>query len=155
MKDSGLPLILVGHRRDQAYADQVFAEGGARVRYLGPLDHDDPRLASAMAACAAFVLPSTIETPGLAALEAAACGAPVVITSEGSTREYFADYAHYVDPADPADIRRGLDCALAQGRNPALRPHVTGRFTWPAVTADLARVYRLVLERRGVQIAEF
>ena len=44
-----------------------------------------------------FVLPSTLETPGLAALEAAALGIPIIITSEGCTKEYFGSIETYYD----------------------------------------------------------
>jgi glycosyltransferase involved in cell wall biosynthesis len=154
LKGSALPLILIGAARDQPYADQVLAEGGAQVRHLGSLAHEDPRLASAFAACAAFALPSTLETPGLAALEAAASGAPVVITSEGSTREYFANHVHYVDYSDPADIRRGIECALAQGPDPALKPYVMSKFTWASVTKDLVQAYQLAQQRHEAQISK-
>ena len=143
-----LPLVLVGHRRDEAYGGQVIAEGGRRLRYLGPLDNADPLLASAFAACSVFVLPSTLETPGLAALEAAAVGAPVVVTSEGSTRDYFGSYVQYVDHRDPGEIRRGIDHALAEGRNPALKLHVTTRFEWSVVTERLLEVYKAAMERK-------
>ncbi|ABD89724.1 glycosyltransferase [Rhodopseudomonas palustris] len=144
-----LPLVLMGHQRDPAYAAEVLAEGGSQVHYLGALDHDEPRLASAFAACAAFVLPSTLETPGLAALEAAAMGAPLVVTSEGSTRDYFAGFAQYVDHRDPGDIRRGIDRALAQGRDTALQSHVASRFSWPEVTRHLVEVYAAARQRRS------
>lgn len=153
MRGAALPLVLIGHRRDEAYADAVLAEGGEAVRYLGPIAHEDPRLASAFAACAAFVLPSTLETPGLAALEAAAAGAAVVITAEGSTREYFSDAAVYVDHRDVADIRRGIDRALATGPRPELRGLVTERYGWMTVTAELAKVYRLAQARRDARLA--
>jgi glycosyltransferase involved in cell wall biosynthesis len=143
-----LPLVLVGHQRDEAYAAQVLAEGGRRLRYLGPLDNADPLLASAFAACSVFVLPSTLETPGLAALEAAVVGAPVVVTSEGSTRDYFGPYVQYVDHRDPDDIRRGIDHALAEGRNPALKSHVATRFEWSVVTERLLEVYKAAMERK-------
>jgi glycosyltransferase involved in cell wall biosynthesis len=144
----GLPLVIVGEVREPRYAEQVFAEAQSRVRFLGPIRHDDPLLASAYAACSAFVLPSTLETPGLAALEAAAAGAPIVITSSGSTREYFCDMVHYVDPADPSEIRRKIDLALAAGSNPRLKTLITTRFTWPAVTAALPEVYATAVSRR-------
>jgi glycosyltransferase involved in cell wall biosynthesis len=143
-----LPLVLVGHQRDEAYGAQVIAEGGRRLHYLGPLDNANPQLASAFAACSVFVLPSTLETPGLAALEAAAVGAPVVVTSEGSTRDYFGCYVQYVDHRDPDDIRRGIDQALAEGRNPALKSHVTTRFEWSVVTERLLEVYKAAMERK-------
>jgi len=139
-----LPLVLIGHRRDEVYASEVISEGGERVRYLGALDHADPRLASAFAACAAFALPSTLETPGLAALEAAAAGAPVVVTSEGSTRDYFGDHAEYVDPGQLEDIRRGLESTLRKGRQAALKEHVR-RFSWSAVTGALPAAYSAAL----------
>ena len=146
-----LPLLLLGQQRDKAYASQVLAEGGSRVLHLGALDHADPLLASAFGACSAFVLPSTLETPGLAALEAAAGGAPVVVTSEGSTRDYFGSHARYVDYRDPLDIRRGIDDAVAQGRKPGLKAHVASRFGWPTVTEGLVEVYAAALRRQAAR----
>ena len=108
-----LPLVLIGRQRDATYAAEVLTEGGAQVRYVGALDHADPLLASAFKTCSAFVLPSTLETPGFAALEAAASGVPVVVTSEGFAREYFGAHVHYVNHRDPADIWRGIAMALA------------------------------------------
>jgi glycosyltransferase involved in cell wall biosynthesis len=145
-----LMLVLVGGIRDKSYAAKVFAEGGARIRHVGPVDHRSSVLPSAYAACSAFVMPSTLETPGLSALEAAAVGAPVVITSEGSTREYFGNLVHYVDPRDPGDIRRGVEAALARGPDSRLRRHISETFTWPAVTATLPKVYDAAIKRRRI-----
>ena len=143
----GLPLVIVGEIRDSQYAEQVLAEGGARVRCIGHIPHDDPLLASAYAGCSVFALPSMLETPGLAALEAAATGAAIVITSEGSTREYFHDLVHYADPRDPSDIRNKIQLALAAGANPQLKSYVAGRFTWPAAAAALAEIYIVAKKR--------
>ncbi len=148
LREAALPLVLIGATRDPGYAEALLAAAGRHVHHLGALDHDDPLLASAYSACSVFALPSTLETPGLAALEAAACGAPVVITSEGSTREYFGEYAHYVDPGDPSDIYHAIEVALAKGPNPRLRGHVS-QFAWDTVTAQLVVVYRTALERNN------
>jgi glycosyltransferase involved in cell wall biosynthesis len=150
---AGLPLVLIGHVREQDYGARVFADGGASLRYLGPLEHDDPLLAEAYAACSVFALPSTLETPGLAALEAAAAGAPLVVTRVGSARDYFGDACVYVDPADPHDIARGLSDALAKPRNADLSRRVVDAFSWPAVTAALPAVYREAIARRGRRAA--
>ena len=149
LKGHPLPLVLLGHKRDEAYAAQVLAEGGSKVRYIGPLDHADPRLASALGACSVFVLPSTLETPGLAALEAAAAGVPVVVTSEGPTRDYFGTHAWYVDHRDCHDIRRGIDQALSGASGPGLRAHVVPRFSWPTVTERLVEAYGVAKQRRS------
>ena len=105
-------LVLIGYERDPAYAKQCIEEGGSQIHYLGPLPHNSPLLRSAFYACESFVLPSTLETPGLAALEAMAVGAKVVVTDEGSTREYFGESALYVDPKDISSISQGIANSL-------------------------------------------
>lgn len=148
MQGHDLPVVVIGHVREPDYGRQVMAEGGTQLCYLGPLDHADPLLASAYAACAAFVLPSTLETPGLAALEAAAAGAPLVVTSEGSTRDYFANWAHYIRHDDLVGIRQGIDAALAAGPSLELKEHVRSNYAWSAVTQTLAGFYRRIMDTR-------
>jgi glycosyltransferase involved in cell wall biosynthesis len=143
MKDfPGMKLVLIGYERDPDYALECFTEGGDQLRYLGPLPHDSPLLKSAYAACELFALPSTLETPGLAALEAAAFGAKVVITSEGCTREYFGQGAEYVSSDDVADISRGIASAMSKTANLLLAIRIRANFTWAQATAALADVYR-------------
>jgi glycosyltransferase involved in cell wall biosynthesis len=138
-------LVLIGHVRDPAYFQQVMAAAPAgRVRYLGALDHHDELLRSAYRACDLFCLPSTLETPGLAALEAASQGCSLVITEEGSTREYFADAAAYISPMDTDSIRSGL--LRATGTDKALcQPDsalVWQRFAWQEVVTKLKQIYQ-------------
>jgi glycosyltransferase involved in cell wall biosynthesis len=147
LKGLAVPLVLIGAPRDRIYTDEVLAEAGPDVRYIGAMNHDDPALASALRACTVFALPSTLETPGLAALEAAACGARVVVTSEGSAREYFGDHAYYVDHRDPLKIRVTIERALAGKPDQELKRRVTSQFAWFSVTAGLVEVYRTAVER--------
>lgn len=141
----GLPLVLIGHVRDRDYFERAMAEGAGFTRYLGSLDHLDPALRAAYRACSVFVLPSTLETPGLAALEAAACGARLAVTAEGSTRDYFGEDAVYLCPTDPSDIRACIDRVIRQPFSARLAERIAGRFTWPRVTRDLAGLYETVL----------
>lgn len=138
-------LILVGWARDPAYLRDVLDTGGAQVRYLGPIDHQSELLTSAYVACSVFALPSLFETPGLAALEAAAQGARLVTTREGCTEEYFGDNATYVDPASVDSIAEALRAAT-------LQPKLASRYrpiTWQAAVADLERIYdQVVAEHR-------
>ncbi|WP_244486839.1 glycosyltransferase [Aurantimonas sp. Leaf443] len=140
-KALGMPLVVMGHARSPDYAAACWADGGDLVRYLGPIDHRSPLLRSAYAACSVFCLPSTLETPGLAALEAAAAGARLVVTAEGSTREYFGESAHYVRSDDADDIARGIAASLAAPADPSLRDRVAGRYTWNRVVEPLAALY--------------
>ena len=140
-------LILIGHIRDAAYFDkvkEVAPEG--RFRYLGPLDHHSELLRSAYQACDLFCLPSTLETPGLAALEAATQGCRQVITEEGSTREYFGDEAIYVSPKDPHAIAAGLRQALSMPvPNAAQAGRIYERFAWIRVVEKLKSIYEGVI----------
>jgi glycosyltransferase involved in cell wall biosynthesis len=136
-----LDLALVGHVRDAEYLDLVQNAGGQRVHYLGSLDHADPLLKSAYRACEVFVLPSLLETPGLAALEAAAQGAKIVITAEGATREYFGPHAEYVDPHDGACLRRAIERQWSADRDDHLSRIVLESLTWTHAAKALTDAY--------------
>lgn len=131
-----LQLITVGYVRDYEYLDACLDEGGDQFRYLGPLPHDSDELKSAYAGCEFFALPSTLETPGLAALEAAASGAKLLITSEGSTREYFKDFPEYINPFDVSDISIGIEKLLEAPKSGALKKYVGEKFTWGHVISS-------------------
>jgi glycosyltransferase involved in cell wall biosynthesis len=119
--------VVAGH---EGYASECQRAAGPNVRFLPRFEHDDPRLASAYAAAACVALVGWYETPGLAALEAAATGTPVVVPCGGSAREYFGECAEYVRPHDLAGIRAAVDRAIAFGRRPELAELVVQNFTW-------------------------
>ena len=108
---------------------------------MGAGDHHDPLLASAYAAARVFALPSWFETPGLAALEAALTGCPIVITPYGSTREYFDDLVIYARPHKPAEIAQALQTCWNQRRNSRLSGFVASRYLWPVVSQRTAEIY--------------
>lgn len=89
-----------------------------------------------------FALTALYEPFGLAPLEAAAAGLPVVVTRNGgpseSLRDASGEYGVLVDPADPADIAAGLERALGDDWDKlatAGRQRVHNRYTWDR-TAD-------------------
>ncbi|SDQ32885.1 Glycosyltransferase involved in cell wall bisynthesis [Paraburkholderia fungorum] len=145
----GLKLVLIGHQRDPEYAQACFAEGGDQLIYAGTLAHDSLALRSAYAACEAFVLPSTLETPGLAALEAHAAGARIAVTKVGSTEEYFAQHVAYLDPFDVDSIVQSIRDALAQPRAASAGTSAsTARdLTWQSVLSPLKDLYDALLTK--------
>jgi glycosyltransferase involved in cell wall biosynthesis len=139
----GLPLVVVGEAPSESisYLDRCRREGGDRVRWLGPMEHDDPLLASTYAAARVFALPSWFETPGLAALEAALAGAPVVITPFGSTREHFGDHVEYARPYRLSEIAAAVARCWSRGADPALARLVASNYLWDEVAKRTAEVY--------------
>ena len=127
--------------------EQAIRETGLepRLRRLDYVpDQDLPALYSG-ATCVAIV--SLYEGFGMPALEALACGAPLLIGNRGSLPEIGADAAIVVDPLRIDDIARGLerivaDAALRQElRQNGLRR--AAQFDW----STAARVTRQALER--------
>lgn len=145
IQDTDLNLVLIGHVRDEAYAQQCWDQAGSSTKYLGPIDHENPLLKSALVSSSLFCLPSTLETPGLAALEAGATGTPLIVTRHGSTKEYFHDFADYCDHDDVQGLR---ELILNRTKNPdyarsqALRTHIENNLTWPKVINELKSLYQ-------------
>ena len=140
---AGLPLVVIGRTvpGHERYAEACVREAAAGSRFLPAMGHEDPMLASAMAASRVFALPSWFETPGLAALEAALAGSAIVITPYGCTREYFGDFAIYARPDDPKAIARALRRAWDDGPRPGLADLVRGRYPWSAAAIATKEAY--------------
>jgi glycosyltransferase involved in cell wall biosynthesis len=93
----------------------------------------------------ALVLPSFDEGFGLPAIEAAACGAAVIVTRNSAMPEVLADAALYVDPYDVASIETAMrqildDAALraSLGARAAARAHA---HTWDAAARQLVAMF--------------
>jgi alpha-1,3-rhamnosyl/mannosyltransferase len=130
-------LVLAGPQAfDRADAAAIEAEvaaplaGVSIVRLVAPPDH---ALGALMAGAAAFCLPSLSEGFGLTALEAMACGAPVVASDRGALPEVVGEAGLLVAPEPPA-IEEALarvltDSALADRLRAAGRERAA-TFTW-------------------------
>lgn len=82
-------LLLIGDGPERSRAESLARTFGlgAAVRFVGRQDELTPLLSGA----AAFVLPSETESFGVAALEAMACGVPVVASEVGGLPEVVVD----------------------------------------------------------------
>ena len=116
------------------------------VRFVGRVDHDE--LLRLMDRADAAVLPSHYEPFGIAALEAAAAGIPLVTSNVGGLGEAVIDGETGVSfpPRDvaalAAAVRRVLDDPVAaQRRARAARERLTSDFDWHTVAAETAQVY--------------
>lgn len=149
LRDTGLPIVLVGHAADAAYAETVRLIGGDSLTMTGRLPPQSELLASAIAGARAVVLPSWCEGAPLAALEAGSSGASMVLSDKSSEREYFGDFARYCDPGDAASIRRQIleayEAPPDTARREAIREHVR-QFSWQRYAEKTADVYHRTLE---------
>lgn len=142
---SGPPLALAGSPGGEvARLRSVAAQHGCRLVVCG--SRDDPQLAALYRNAAVFSLASTHEGFGLAALEAMACGAPVVATAAGNLPDLCANAALLVPIGDAAALAGALRAVLEDGiRATGMREAGVARaaaFTWERAARETAAVYR-------------
>lgn len=96
-----------------------------------------------------FVYPSQYEGFGMPALEALACGTPVITSNISSLPEAVGDAGLLIEPTSPAEIADALVRLL---NNASLRAELKQRgleharqFTWARCAATTAQTYRRVL----------
>jgi glycosyltransferase involved in cell wall biosynthesis len=94
--------------------------------------------------CGVLVIPSLWEGFGLPALEAMACGAPVVAARAGALPEVVGNAALLVDPRQPAAIADAIGSCL---REPAVARHAAvegprraARFSWAETGTQLTQL---------------
>jgi D-inositol-3-phosphate glycosyltransferase len=129
----------------------------SRVRFLPPLAR--PALADLYRASDLVAVPSYSESFGLVALEAQACGTPVVAAAVGGLVTAVRDRVSgvLVDSHDPADWARVLAALLAA---PAWRSELAAgavaharRFSWDLTTNRLLAVYRGAVAENRARLA--
>ncbi|HVL80862.1 MAG TPA: glycosyltransferase [Actinomycetota bacterium] len=128
-----------------------------RTTFLEPVPHDD--LPDLYRAADAVVIPSASESFGLVALEAAACGTPVVATAVGGLRRLVQDgqTGYLVRRRTSSAFARALSRVLA---DPEARDRLgtnavalAQRFPWSATAEGLLEVYASVTACEGVRRA--
>lgn len=126
---------------------------GERVMFFPP--QPQARLADFYAAAEALLVPSRSESFGLVALEAEACGTPVVAAAVGGLRYVVDDgvTGFLVDGHDPADHADRVleilgDRARSRRMGAAAVAHSL-RFSWDATASEILAVYRELLDGGG------
>jgi glycogen synthase len=123
------------------------------VRFTGFLEDHDLRLHYAAADVA--VAPSIYEPFGLVAVEAMACGTPVVVGDTGGLREIVSDGHGLSFPPQDADeladrlIAVLTDHDLAQDLVDKGRRRIAQRYDWQTVALRTVRVYNRAIEEEA------
>jgi glycosyltransferase involved in cell wall biosynthesis len=133
-----------GARVDEAIAA---ARHRARIRRLGFVA--DEVVPALLRQAAAVAYPSLQEGFGLTALEALACGAPLVTTRGSAMEEVAGDAALLVPPGDERALAHALDTVLrGDPAFPARRAEGLQRAsaaTWEAAAAGHVHAYRVAI----------
>ncbi|MFL5734190.1 MAG: glycosyltransferase family 4 protein [Chloroflexia bacterium] len=132
-----------------ARAEQLGLAAEGRVRFLGRVP--DAELPLWYNIADIFAYPSLHEGFGLPALEAMACGTPVIASDTSSIPEVVGDAGVLVDPSDTgawcAALGRLLaDTEAAAGLGAKGRRRAQS-FSWERAARETAEVYRRVLSR--------
>ncbi|HHL2559607.1 TPA: glycosyltransferase [Yersinia enterocolitica] len=161
LRDTNVPLVLIGHEADSDYAELIRKWGSDKVIFAGRVEANSPMLASAFAGAKVFCLPSWSEGAPLVALEAAAAGCNMVLSNRSSESEYFGDLARYIDPANPDDIRaKILDAwndsnTLKATRSEQLKEKMRTQHSWEnyAIQTESAYLAALDIGKRSPSFA--
>ena len=116
-----------------------------RVTFVDPQPHH--LLSTFYRAADVVVVPSRSESFGLVALEAAACGSPVVAAAVGGLRTLVRDdeTGFLIEGRDPADFAGRIDELLGNPHRSramgAAAADEARRYTWPTTAGRLRRLY--------------
>jgi alpha-1,3-rhamnosyl/mannosyltransferase len=111
--DAGVRLLLVGRPSDgEAEVRAAIERFGMQQRVVLLQRVPEPELVALIGAARACAVPSLYEGFGLSALEALACGTPLVCSRAASLPEVTGDAGLLVDASDPAALAGALERAL-------------------------------------------
>lgn len=151
-KDEEICLLLVG-RRDERYSDlsKILRqkEFTRNVIHISQISYED--LPFLYNAAEILVLPSLYEGFGLPALEAMACGTPVVCSNATSLPEVVGDAAFMVDPHSAESIGYGIEKVLTDSLlRTTLRQNGLKRaslFQWQDAALKTLALYRKIVKQ--------
>ncbi|HET9532677.1 MAG TPA: glycosyltransferase family 1 protein [Blastocatellia bacterium] len=148
-------LVMVGEYRKEVF-HSYFGTIKRRVEELGIADRviftgylPDEELTVLLNLSTVLALPSLIEGFGLPAIEAAACGCPVIATTASPLPDLLADAGIYIDPAKPEELDAALAGVLRSERL-RLRMREAGiaaarQFTWEAAAQQMMNLIPKVM----------
>jgi glycosyltransferase involved in cell wall biosynthesis/GT2 family glycosyltransferase len=151
--DDRLHLVVAGDGPDRAALEARARRLGDLVTFAGPLDGDD--LVAFYRSLDVLAVPSR-ETPGWVeqfgrvAVEAMACGVPVVATSTGALPDVVGGAGLLVPPDDPDALRAALVRVLEEdglaGRLRADGARRAAACSWTAVARQYLGLYRAAVD---------
>ncbi|MEW6336827.1 MAG: glycosyltransferase family 1 protein [Acidobacteriota bacterium] len=140
------PLVVAGPAASDGPLRAAIESAGLSDRVVVHPPESDEGLAELYRHALALLMPSLSEGFGLPALEAMACGCPVLAAGTGSLPEVCGDAARLLEPTD-ADAWLDSIAALAASSSARAEMVEAGlaraaRFTWERTARGVAAIYR-------------
>jgi glycosyltransferase involved in cell wall biosynthesis len=150
-------LVIIGKPKDKSKIPALIERLGLRdaVKFVSGVPTE--RIVELYAEAELAVVPSLYEGFSLPAIEAMACGVPLVATNGGALPEVVGNDGEtglLVPPGDPDALAHALlrafgDAELRARIGAAGRARVLDRFTWRATAVGTVENYRALLEERA------
>ena len=139
LKDTNIPLIIIGKINDKQYYRRCCEEAGKNVKFIGQIERS--KLKSYYQQAKIHLMVSWYDTPGLVNLEAGLAGCKLVVTSRGTTYDYFAEKAEYCAPDDIEQIKKKVLKSYQNNLNNNLQSHIKNNFTWEKIALNTRNIY--------------
>ena len=140
-------LVVVGKLKPEGETAKLIADMDAPVRFVSGVP--DEELAELVASAEIACVPSLFEGFSLPAIEAMACGTPLVVTSGGALPEVVGDAAIVVPPGDPDALATAITRLLG---DPGLRDRIAAAgiaraatMSWRRTAEETVSHYRRLL----------
>lgn len=147
-KKSGIKdckLVIAGSSdHDTAYARELLGKASDRIVFLGKRQR--PILAALYRHCRCFVLPSSHEALAIVALEAASCGAPILMSDISANRNFGLPETSYFKLNDANALAKLLQTAPAASHEHNKR--IIGLFSWDQSAIQTEKILSALLENR-------
>ncbi|MGH3621307.1 MAG: glycosyltransferase family 4 protein [Sciscionella sp.] len=146
---SHLELVVVGRPRAGGPAEKAITEHGIADLVSFRADLTEVELAALLRSAEVVCVPARYEGFSLPALEAMACGTPVVATDVGALSEVLGSAGVLVPPGDPDALAQELSRVLTdgelRGRLAAAGVARATEFTWRVTAQATVECYRELL----------
>ena len=141
-----ISLSVIGEQKTGGHTERLIKKLNLekRVNFFSNLTQEELRISYCRAELA--IIPSLYEGFGFAAIEAMACGVPLISTSGGALPEVVKDAGIIIPPKNVKEIYNSIDLLLSSPdrakdfAEKALK-RANSKFSWEAVAKKLEKVY--------------
>jgi glycosyltransferase involved in cell wall biosynthesis len=146
----GVQTVLVGH--GELWAEMHALSQELKLQGIHFLGHQpQPKVARIYNAADVSIVPSRVEPFGLVAVEALACGTPVVATNEGGLPDFINDQVGALVPVDDPDslaeaIIQEIKNGTKQTKGVYANQYAFENFTWTTQVTKMIKLYEAALE---------